>query len=166
MLKEYEVTSFDDGGDKPFQDDFGNFWCTAAFLGITEPVRWVLKEPSTVKVGDKVIGEISTQKSRAGKEYLRFKKASKEDSEAFSGSTGGSSPKAGTSTAPVDWDAKNDAIKAQFAIKAAIAYLAPNPDSTLDMVEQYAKDFFHMVPRVAGSKNLINETFGDVEVIQ
>lgn len=84
--KDYELTALDTGEPNPFKDDYGNTWCTAVFLGIGEPVKWVIKDPSTVKVGETYYGEIKEMKSKANKPYLRFYKAKKEDTPAGHGS--------------------------------------------------------------------------------
>lgn len=71
-MQEYEVTFFE---ETDFKDNYGNTWCTVGFLGVGEPVKWVLKDPSTVSVGDKVFGEIEIKTSKAGKDYNKFKRA-------------------------------------------------------------------------------------------
>lgn len=71
-MQEFEVMGLE---RSDFHDDFGNEWTNVAFVGhSSEPIKWVLKEPSKVKVGDKVYGEIVTKTSKAGKPYLRFYK--------------------------------------------------------------------------------------------
>ncbi len=57
-----------------FKDNYQNTWCNAAFEGISEPVTWVLKDPSTVKEGEKYYGEIKVTTAKSGRNYLRFKR--------------------------------------------------------------------------------------------
>lgn len=70
-MQEYKLISFE---KSDFQDQHGNYWCTAAFEGVSEPVRWVLKDPMKVHEGESYYGEIKDAVSKAGKPYLRFYK--------------------------------------------------------------------------------------------
>jgi len=63
MAQEYEVTWFQ---PTDFADNHNNYWCNVAFQGVSEPLKWVVKDPTKVKVGDKVFGEIKEQTSKAG----------------------------------------------------------------------------------------------------
>lgn len=140
MAKEYELTAFDTGKE-PFVDNHGNTWCTAVFLGEGEPVKWVVKDPTQVKIGNKYYGTISEEKSKAGKTYLRFRREKLPE--------GSVSPQ---SDKPSDeyWSERNDAIKAQFAIKTAVELLKnPEADIQEDTIEHWARIFFNMVERVA-----------------
>lgn len=76
--KDYEVSSFKPGD---FVDPHGNYWCEAAFKGVSEPVRWVVKDPTSVQVGQVVYGRVTDETSKAGKPYLRFRREQKEDNE-------------------------------------------------------------------------------------
>lgn len=76
-MEYYELTELD---VSDFKDNYGNTWCDAVFVGIGEPVKWVLKDPDSVKVGEKYYGEIEEKISKAGKAYLKFKRAKPEDS--------------------------------------------------------------------------------------
>lgn len=71
MAKEYELTAFEAGD---FKDQHGNVWGTAVFLGEGEPVKWVVKDPLSIKIGQKYYGSITEEKSKAGKPYLRFRR--------------------------------------------------------------------------------------------
>lgn len=142
-LQEYEVTSFQyqDKNGESFKDDNGNTWCTAAFLGVTEPVRWVVKDPTKVTVGDKVFGRITDENSKAGKPYLRFRRETKPEQTY--------SPDNGQQTDEY-WQERNNAIKAQFAIKAAIELLK-NPEATdIDekLIKHWALAFYNMVDEI------------------
>jgi hypothetical protein len=154
MAKEYELTAFDTGKE-PYVDQHGNTWLTAVFLGEGEPVKWVVKDPTTVKVGDKYHGSITEEKSKAGKPYLRFRREARPD-----GPTSPSSDK------PSDeyWSERNDAIKAQFAIKTAVELLKnPEADIAEELVEHWAKIFFNMVDRVASNQEPKKEPEVNVE---
>lgn len=109
MAQDYTLTSFNPGD---FQDPHGNTWCDAAFQGIAEPVKMVVKDPTQYKEGQVVYGEITIATSRAGKPYNRFKRQQKPDQEQ------GYAPKSDKK----EWQPRDDmAIRAQFAIKSAIA---------------------------------------------
>lgn len=71
MVLEYTLIDF-----KPsdFKDDYGNTWCDAAFKGMSEPVKWAVKDPSKPVVGQNYWGTIDEKTSKAGKTYLRFNK--------------------------------------------------------------------------------------------
>jgi len=137
----YEVSYFKVGD---YKDANGNTWCNVLFKGrANEPLRWVVKDPSTISVGQTVYGHIETKTSQAGKPYQRFYRDQRPDpSQAPTGSSSGSS-----------WTPRDDmAIRAQWAIGQAIAYLSPDlsqmtgsPDSH---IEKWAKTFFAMVDRV------------------
>lgn len=141
MAQEYELTAFEAGD---FKDAHGNTWATAVFLGEGEPVKWVVKDPTAIKVGQKYYGSITEQKSKAGKTYLRFKRESVPE--------GSGSPQTDKPSEEY-WSERNDAIKAQFAIKAAVELLKnPEADIAEETIEHWAKIFFNMVERVADNK--------------
>ncbi len=148
MAKEYELTAFDVGRE-PYVDPHGNTWCTAVFLGEGEPVKWVVKDPTAIKVGQKYYGSIVEQTSKAGKPYLRFKREKPPENTYVS-----------TDNKQSDeyWSERNDAIKAQFAIKTAVELLK-NPeadDISEELIEHWARSFFNMVERVAGGSESEN----------
>lgn len=134
MAQEYKVLQFKVGN---FQDNFGNTWCDMALEGVGEPVRIVVKDPSTIKDGDVIYGEIREHESKAGKTYQRFHKVMREQ-QSF--------------TKPdrqddAYWEDKNSAIRAQFAIKTAVEWLKSQEAGIAD-VENAAKMFYSMVDRV------------------
>jgi hypothetical protein len=138
MAKEYKLTAFEKGD---FQDTHGNFWCTAVLQGIGEPVKMVVKDPMKFEVGMELYGEVKTQKSKAGKDYLRFYRETPPEQQTFNRSAGGGKP---------SFQPRDDAgIKAQFAIKAAIQYHAES--APLTDIEEAAKAFYKMVDRVKES---------------
>jgi hypothetical protein len=111
MAQEYIITSF-----KPsdFKDNYGNSWCEVAFEGMSEPARWVVKDPSRIKVGDVVYGHIEDATSRAGKPYNRFKIDQREDNQ--------SSPQK-ASTGYSESPEKQDSIYRSVALNnAAVVY--------------------------------------------
>lgn len=73
MAQNYKVKEVQEQ-DTPFVDKHGNTWLTVAFEGVSEPVRWVVKDPSKVTEGMSVEGDIVEATSKAGKTYLRFKR--------------------------------------------------------------------------------------------
>lgn len=143
MAKEYTVTQFRIGD---FQDQHGNTWCDMALLGVGEPVRIVVKDPLSIKADDVLYGEIKEMTSKAGKPYLRFYKAQREDEQ----QSFASKPK---SDKPDEayWADKQAQIKAQWAIGQAVTWcLALKKDTDLEqgIVQEAAKEFFAMVDRV------------------
>jgi hypothetical protein len=141
LAQDYKLTSFE---KSDFQDNFGNYWCNAAFEGVSEPVRWVVKDPASVEVGKVYYGEIKDATSKAGKAYLRFHREKKEDAQPSHSET----PKQ-------EWQPRDDShIRAQWAIGQAVsALVALNTDGKLEygVVEDIAKKLFAMVDRVKGS---------------
>jgi hypothetical protein len=78
MGQEYKLRTFDKGD---YTDPHGNYWCTATFEGLGEPVKWVVKDPTKVHEGQTVYGEIKEMTSKAGKPYMRFYKQQRPDGE-------------------------------------------------------------------------------------
>lgn len=76
MAQDYVLRSFK---KEDFQDAHGNYWCTAAFEGVGEPVKWVVKNPMSIQEGQTYYGEIKELTSKAGKPYMRFYKQQKPD---------------------------------------------------------------------------------------
>lgn len=145
MAQEYELTEFQAGD---FKDAHGNTWATAVFLGEGEPVKWVVKDPATIKVGHKYYGTITEEKSKANKTYLRFRREKVPE-----GSPSVSNDK------PTEeyWENKQSQIKAQWAIGQALQAFPKAPELGLpdqDDVEKYAKELFAMVDRVASPEEV------------
>lgn len=142
MAQEYEVTAFE---ASDFKDKNGNWWCNAAFLGVSEPVKWVVKDPAKFKVGDKVYGELKVMTSKAGKPYLRFYRQQPLEQQTYV------SERSQTDKQTDEyWAERNDSIKAQFAIKTAVELLRdPAADVREDTIEHWANIFFNMVERIA-----------------
>lgn len=109
--QEYTISQFNAGD---FKDNNGNIWCNVLFVEKSnEPMRWVVKDPSTVQVGQKVYGHIETKTSQAGKPYLRFYRDQRpDDTRGNSGGAGGSKP---------HYQPKDEhAIAKAVALKAAV----------------------------------------------
>lgn len=142
--KEHTLTSFDPGKD-PFVDPHGNTWVTATFEGITEPVKWVIKDLGKIRVGDSYYGEIKEQTSKAGKPYLRFYRESKPEG----GYTQPQQTALPESPSGDYWDDKNAQIRAQWAIGQAVSAICKDgKEPHYPNVESVAKELFAMVDRV------------------
>lgn len=148
MAKEYELTAFDTGKD-PYVDGHGNTWCTAVFLGEGEPVKWVVKDPTAIKVGERYYGSIIEQTSKANKTYLRFKREQRPD--------GAVSPENNKPTEEY-WENKQSQIKAQWAIgqsvQLVLPYLKEGTKPFMEAVESQAKELYAMVDRVANPEEV------------
>lgn len=143
MSQEYRIIQFT---PSDFKDQMSNFWCDVVFEGVSEPCKWVMQAKTipTIQVGEAVYGHIEQMTSKAGKTYNRFKKDQLPEK-----APDPQTPATTHSAPAVDWDAKDRNIRAQFAIKAAIAY--GTPETPLADIEASAKAFYAMVDRVAGS---------------
>lgn len=143
MSQDYKLTAFNPGD---FQDPHGNTWCDAAFEGLSEPVKMVVKDPTQYKEGQMLYGEITVATSRAGKPYNRFKRQQKPDQEQSY------TPKAEKK----EWQPRDDmAIRAQWAIGQAVQLygILWGRDKTPwepHWAEKKAKEFYLMVDRVKG----------------
>ncbi len=130
MAQDYKLLYFK---DSDYKDSFGNTWCDASFEGISEPVKWVVKDVSKIELGKLYYGEITMETSKANKPYRRFR--TKQKPEENTGSTSSSSV--------------GEDIRAQFAIKAAVALLRnPEADIKEDLVLHWARIFYAMVDKV------------------
>lgn len=145
MAQEYEVLQFKKGD---FQDNYGNYWCDMALKGVGEPVRIAVKDPTQFQDGMTLYGSVETKTSKAGKEYMKFKREEREDDP----DQQSDKPKQSDEY----WEDKNSAIKAQFAIKVATEFLKNSEfisdDKLFEATEKYAKEIFAMVDRVKGSE--------------
>lgn len=155
MAQEYKVTAFKAGD---FKDNFGNTWCEAVFEGVGEPVRWVLKDPSKISVGDVVFGHIEEAISKAGKPYNRFKTDKRDDY---------APPK--DSKAWVESDEKQKSIARSVALNNAVAFYSGKPDIKYTHVLETADKFLEWLTKSDDEKNVegvFNESdvpdFGDV----
>jgi hypothetical protein len=140
--KDYVIRDFQKGD---FRDQNGNYWCDAAFEGVGEPVKMVVKDPMKFTNGMTVYGYIRGMSSKAGKPYQRFYRVQKEEAPApqqASQKTGSYQPR------------DDMAIRAQWAIGQAVqlqnGILAAEPSTQfkVDWLETEAKNFFAMVDRV------------------
>lgn len=143
-LKEYELTEFK---SSDFKDQNGNVWCDAVFLGVGEPVKWVVKDPSKVVVGQKYYGKITDETSKANKPYQRFRREKRPEDQA---QPQGKSKR--------DWQPRDDAaIRAQWAIGQAMTFLVAandvNDGNPIEQAEILAKELYAMVDRVKDSNS-------------
>lgn len=147
MAQDYKVLQFKKGD---FQDDHGNYWCDMALEGVGEPVRIVVKDPTQFHSDMTLYGTIEDKVSRAGKDYLKFKREKREEQTEFHDRAGGQ--KAPQTQDDGYWDDKNAQIRAQWAIGQAVNFTGP--ENSMQDIENAAKTFFAMVDRVKGSNGL------------
>jgi hypothetical protein len=133
MAQRYTVRELE---KSDFQDMHGNYWCTANLEGVSEPVKWVLKDPTKIEIGQSYYGEIKDATSKAGKPYLRFYKQQPPED----GQAGGSSSSS-TST----WKDNSDGQRQGMCINNAAAFItaqnAANPMTAVqwaDLVHEFA----------------------------
>lgn len=141
MAQYYKLRSLNKGD---YQDAHGNYWCTAAFYGEAEPIRWVIKDPTTIEIEKEYYGNITDEVSKQGKAYRRFRREQE--------------PEVAQTTDSKDeyWTGKNDSIRAQFAIKAALSkfetgcYSAMGADrmTMLHNIRDFARELYTMVDEV------------------
>jgi hypothetical protein len=146
MAQEYVLKSFKASDFKDFQ---GNVWCDAAWEGISEPTKWVMKPETTerIEVGKSYYGEIKDETYKNGNPYRRFHKRKDPEEQPKQASI---VPK----KEQKEWQPRDDnAIRAQWAIGQAVHYLASGnaPKSGWD-VESYAKTLYAMVDRVKDNR--------------
>jgi hypothetical protein len=151
-LAEYEIIQFDKGD---FKDQNGNYWCTMAVRGVSEPVRIVVKDPmhEDFLEGKSLYGKITDETSKANKPYLRFRREKREDSQQDS------LPVKSDKPSPEYWDDKNAQIRAQWAIGRAVDMAVgwnagpPDENAVFNTIESTAHKLFDMVDRVSGKEN-------------
>jgi len=152
MAQDYEVLDFKKG---TFQDNFGNYWCSMSLKGVGEPVSIAVKDPTQFEAGMTLYGSIETKESRAGKDYLKFKREKKEEV----ASTG--------EPAKASWQPRDDdRIVAQWAIGQANAYVCSEKfrvedHDPIEDIESIAKDFYAMVERVKSPNKEIDVSDGE-----
>lgn len=112
-------------------DQYGNEWYNVKFVGDNETYMWLAKSIPTV--GEKYYCHLESTKS--GKRY-RVKTDKKPEQE--QGSKSGYQPK------------DDNAIKAMFAIKAAIQWLGPIESSEFKDIQPVATELYAMVDKVKG----------------
>jgi len=158
MAQEYILRSFEKGD---FQDAHGNYWCTAAFEGFGEPVKWVVKDPTKPQEGRSYYGEITEQTSKAGKPYWRFYKKQRQDA-----------PQNAAGTA---WKDTSDGQRQGMCMNNAAAYINlrnANEDMPAKdwaaMVHEFAKALYELgglenTPEVevAGQQRTLVEMFNE-----
>lgn len=140
-LKDFKVSDF--------KDDFGNTWCEAIFEGVGEPVKWVLKEPSSVTLDVEYYGEIKEMTSKAGKPYNRFYRAKPEDVPQSRGTQ--------SSSKTLDYEPSTNARWAiGMAYRACIQVTGTldgaGGDFPFELVEEHAKKLVEMFERIKDGK--------------
>lgn len=137
-MSEYKVTQLSSRAPNVWEGPHGTVYYIRVMLeGHEKPVDIGKKKPDAIKVGDIVSGDIKSDSGAADK----FKAAP------LQGSFGGGGSSSNSSSG---YTRDDDAIKAQFAIKAAIEYVhySETGKVTLDTVETVAKQLFLMIDRV------------------
>lgn len=131
--QEFEIKNFQKGD---FVDDHGNYWCSMALAGVSEPVRIVVKDPMQYRDGMTLYGHISDETSKAGKPYLRFRKDQRDEHQKPNQAPG----EAGT---PVSYEQRQDntqeSIARSVALKAAVDFVNKHsePSDVIMVAEQY-----------------------------
>lgn len=134
--KEYTIKTYKPGD---FKDMNGNAWTEVLFEEYaSEPIKWVVKDPTAYSIGQKVYGHLETKESKAGKPYLRFYRDQKPDFH------GGGAASVGSVAAKKEWQPKDEhAIAKAVALKAAVDIVAPGNagDISKDIVLGIADTF-------------------------
>ena len=134
-MQDYKLTSFKEGD---YKDNYGNAWCDATFEGISEPCKWVVKDPSRITVGATYYGIIADKTSKSGKTYRRFTKKPKEEV---------------TQKSEVNWDLKDARIQYQWAVGRSLEHFASKgEDYVLGQVKDLAIGLSAMVDELATNK--------------
>lgn len=146
MAQDYKLKSFE---ASDFKDNNNNFWCTAVFEGVGEPLKWVVRDPTKIVVGDEYFGEIRDWTSAAGKVWPRFYREEKPEQNHGQSQGGGQ-------TAKKEWQPRDDnAIRAQWAIGQAVStHDWAKGTTNYGFIEERAKEFYTMVDRVKGSSDV------------
>jgi len=153
MARDYEVLDFKKG---TFKDDYGNWYCNMALKGVGEPVTIAVKDPTQFETGMTLYGTIETKTSRAGKEYLKFKREQKEESVgtqgvAQKGSWQPESPE------------RQDSINRSVAINnAAVVFQGTGVEA--ERVIAYADSFYTWLT-AARATTAVDETFTGTEPV-
>lgn len=143
MSKDYTIKDWKpwENEDGLVRDSFGNYRGSVLFDEESgEPIDATFKEQP--KVGDKKYGDIVEYTTKAGSIRTKFQGAKRDTPP-----TEKPTPKAS------GWQPRDDdAIKAQFAIKAAIQYAMTQTGApAIEDVEGYAKIFFAMIDTIKAS---------------
>lgn len=152
MAQDYKIIHYEAKPDA-YVDSNGNTWVNVLFEGAAnEPIRWAVKDVNAYSVGQSVYGHIEEKTSQANKPYLRFYRDQRDNRQtAMTGNMQSTAQSAGQ--APDD---RQDIIRAEFAIKTAIALGAYKEfhnfdDEIMPYIENRAKVLYAMVDRVKGS---------------
>lgn len=141
MAQEYTITQIKK--NDTWKNNYGEFQSySLALQGFGEAVSLNKKVPVSQEpqVGDVIYGSLELATGKSGRDYYKFKAEQRMDNQNDSPSP---------SQKPVDWDNRQNSIKAQFAIKTAVELLKdPLHDITEDLIEHWANIFFNMVDKV------------------
>lgn len=154
-MQEYELI---DLKVSDFEDNFSNKWCEATFKGVSEPVKWVIKDPSTITLNATYWGEIKEMTSKAGKPYNRFYRAKPED---VPQSTQSPSRASSGSSKTLDYEPSTNArwaigmaYRAYVSVTGSIE--SAGGDFPFDLIEQHAIELVSMFERVKDGKQSID----------
>lgn len=109
--------------------------------GVGEPVRIVVKDPMQFQAGMTLYGDITEETSKAGRQYLRFRRAERPDG----------TPKQDKPSEEY-WEQKNATIRAQWAIGQAMTWQVSQDQINWEQLESDAKRIYAMVDEVSGSQ--------------
>lgn len=151
--QEYTISFFKVGD---FTDKNNNVWCEILFEEKSnEPMRIVVKDPSSYHVGQKLFGHVELKTSQAGKPYNRFYRDKRPDFEPQGHIGVGTGQPIGAFVPKKEWQPRDDkAIQAQWAIGQAVSMFnaeslkAEQSQTAIATIEVWAKRFFAMIDRV------------------
>lgn len=160
--KEYTLGHFKAGD---FKDQNGNTWADASFEGVSEPVKWVVKDVDKIKVGESYYGHFTDETTKNGKPYRRFRREKRPDApQGTQGSQQSNKPD------EAYWADKQAQIRAQWAIGQAVKLFSEADnwdwDRDNDLVEKYAKHLYALVDRVKGGATIATVNEGDKIFVQ
>lgn len=140
MAQEYTVTRISQQPPREYDGDYGKvYYIKTQLEGHDKPVSIGKKDPHALRAGDKVYGRIiETQYDEDKFQAERRDNNHVGNKGSFNGNKGHYQPR------------DDAAIRAQFAIKAAIEYCKTNDPNSLNDVEEYARRFYAMVDSVKG----------------
>ena len=149
MAQEYTV---EDVRPRDYKDRHNNTWCDVAFKEVGEPVVWVMKDPSKARVGDKVYGSLTDEKTQNGDDYQRFRREQKpetnipENVKELIEETVGDVFYSKKKSEQAVWDKKDAYIRMQWAYRESLAHFHTK-DVEVDMedVRKLAKGLVRMV---------------------
>lgn len=134
--QEYKLKQFTAGD---YKDPHNNTWCDAVFEGKGEPVKWVVKDPTQIQIGQTYYGHFEEKTSQAGKPYTRFYKDQRPE---------GSPPQAAQAPGYAEGQAWGNALTNAVATQALL--MGKDTPDTIEaireMVLQTARAYFMARP--------------------